>query len=319
MHSLPVDVLGCLPPQSLAACRCVSKAWRDLVNGRDTLRLSLLPAKVAGLFLLLSSTLGFEFFARPTAGPAIPGKLEYLPNEPVHQLVAGVRSHWNGILAFPGVVANPATRQWVRLPSPPPCPEISSELFWEHLAFDPTVSRHYEVFLTPKVPTEKFVHDQSEISHDSIYDGENYNADENNCLDDDFTLHYSVYDGENYGEYSEDRDSCVYYEPAEDRAISSDDEEDEHCEVPLQFEWDSDNDNIIDSTTDVVDKGSSEDVAFLGFHPSKEIVFLHVSSTRGVAYHLNGAKVQDLGKLVFSDPGYVRQSFVYTPCRMTLL
>jgi hypothetical protein len=147
------DVLGRLPPQTLAACRCVSKEWRDLVNGRDALRLGLLPAKVAGILLELSFTLGFEFFVRPTAGPAIPRSLEYLP-EPKH-LVGRVQSHCNGVLVFPGVVvANPATRQWTRLPPPPPpCPEILPLLFHEHLVFEPTVSPHYQVFLIPVVPT----------------------------------------------------------------------------------------------------------------------------------------------------------------------
>jgi hypothetical protein len=156
MELLPADVLadvfGRLTPQSLAACRCVSKEWREFINGRGDLRLSLLPAKVAGMFVCLSATPGFEFFARPTAGPAIPRSLEYLP-EPNHR-VGRVLNHCNGVLVFfQGVVANPATRQWKRLPQPPPCPEISPWHFYEHLLFDPTVSRHYEVLLIPVVPT----------------------------------------------------------------------------------------------------------------------------------------------------------------------
>lgn len=147
------DVLGRLPPQSLAACRCVSKGWRDFVNGRDTLRLRLLPAKVAGMLLLLGGgcTPGYQFFARPTLAPAIPDRTEYLPTD----LNGRLLGHCNGMLVFPGVVANPATRQWTRLPPPPPppCPEISPLLFREYLVFDPTVSRHYEVFLIPVVPT----------------------------------------------------------------------------------------------------------------------------------------------------------------------
>jgi hypothetical protein len=122
----------------------------------------------------------------------------------------------------------------------------------------------------------------------------------------------SVYDGENYGQYDED----VNYQSGEE-TLSDYEELDKYCEVPLKFEWDSDNDNIIDSK-DVDRTRSSEYVTFLGFHPSKEIVFLHVSSARGVAYHLNGAKVQDLGELQFSGLDYMRKSFVYTPCRMPL-
>jgi hypothetical protein len=128
--------------------------------------------------------------------------------------------------------------------------------------------------------------------------------------------HDSAYDGETYGQYSEDENN-FHYESDEDSGCTSDYEEAEHFEVPLQFQWDSDNDDIINSK-DVVNTRSSENFTFLGFHPTKEIVFLHVSSTRGVAYHLNEEKIQDLGKLVFSDLDYVQQSFVYTPCRMVL-
>ncbi|XP_066168858.1 uncharacterized protein [Oryza sativa Japonica Group] len=34
---------------------------------------------------------------------------------------------------------------------------------------------------------------------------------------------------------------------------------------------------------------------FFGFHPYRDVVFLHVSSSRAVAYHLNSSKVRDLG------------------------
>jgi hypothetical protein len=125
--------------------------------------------------------------------------------------------------------------------------------------------------------------------------------------------HNSVYDRENYGQYDEDEN----YQSGEETSDCEEEEQDKYCEVPLKFEWYSDNDNII-NLKDVDKTRSSEYVTFLGFHPSKEIVFLHVSSARGVAYHLNGAKVQDLGDLQFSGLDYMRKSFVYTPCRMPL-
>ncbi|CAN6309915.1 unnamed protein product [Urochloa humidicola] len=94
--------------------------------------------------------------------------------------------------------------------------------------------------------------------------------------------------------------------------------EDEVVE-PENFEWDSDNDNIL-QTNDKVD-GYNEYIDFLGFHPYKEVVFLCETLHRGLAYHLNGSKVQDLGDLFPTNYGHfcgnhglIRESFPYTPC-----
>ncbi|CAN6317233.1 unnamed protein product [Urochloa humidicola] len=61
-----------------------------------------------------------------------------------------------------------------------------------------------------------------------------------------------------------------------------------------------------------------ESLTFLGFHPYKEIVFLDFLNSRGIAYHLNTSKMQDLGSLVLSHPRLTCSfaSFVYTPCLM---
>jgi hypothetical protein len=39
------------PPRSLAASRCVCKAWRDMVDGRRLLLSELFPQPVRGIFL----------------------------------------------------------------------------------------------------------------------------------------------------------------------------------------------------------------------------------------------------------------------------
>jgi len=59
----------------------------------------------------------------------------------------------------------------------------------------------------------------------------------------------------------------------------------------------------------------------LGFHPYKEIIFLSQSIRRGLAYHLNGSTIQDLGNLYpkgyedeLSNEQLIESSFPYTPC-----
>uniref|UniRef100_A0A0A9AAL8 F-box domain-containing protein n=1 Tax=Arundo donax TaxID=35708 RepID=A0A0A9AAL8_ARUDO len=84
-------------------------------------------------------------------------------------------------------------------------------------------------------------------------------------------------------------------------------------------EWDSDNDNVID-TEGWGNSNFGGDITFLGFHPYKEVVFLSEGLSRGVAYHLNSSKVQDLGNLSPTHYGtcmgiepFIKGSFPYTP------
>ncbi|KAL6599509.1 hypothetical protein ACP70R_045646 [Stipagrostis hirtigluma subsp. patula] len=61
-----------------------------------------------------------------------------------------------------------------------------------------------------------------------------------------------------------------------------------------------------------------DDYRILGFHPYKEVLFLHNSSLTGLAYHINGSKLEELGSI---HPGYlgdlnrgIEASYPYTPC-----
>lgn len=94
--------------------------------------------------------------------------------------------------------------------------------------------------------------------------------------------------------------------------------------VEDKFEWDSDNDNVLDTEYEVEglldwDYGY---ITFLGFHPYKDVVFLDVGMTRVVAYHLNSSMVQDLGNICpkyyceYEQQRYIIRSFPYTPCWM---
>lgn len=101
--------------------------------------------------------------------------------------------------------------------------------------------------------------------------------------------------------------------------LYGDNDEDGTNKIPGRenCEWNSDDDNILNIDDDY--EFSYSYYSFLGFHPYKEIVFLEVSSFRGVAYHLNSSKVQYLGKLRPKDyyQGHsngIYESFPYTPC-----
>lgn len=87
--------------------------------------------------------------------------------------------------------------------------------------------------------------------------------------------------------------------------------------VKREYEWNSDDDESILPAEDRVQKHDDTDMMeILGFHPYKEIVFLGICSERGLAYHLNSSKLQDLGNLRPKNhrPAYLDDSFPYTPC-----
>ncbi|CAN6304241.1 unnamed protein product [Urochloa humidicola] len=94
-------------------------------------------------------------------------------------------------------------------------------------------------------------------------------------------------------------------------------------EEPGQFEWDSDDDNVLPDNGDMT--GYKSFITFLGFHPYKEVIFLNDSFVRVLAYHLSTSKIQDLGYVFDKDEVHylgndlvsVEHSFPYTPCWMT--
>uniref|UniRef100_A0ACD5XGY5 Uncharacterized protein n=1 Tax=Avena sativa TaxID=4498 RepID=A0ACD5XGY5_AVESA len=125
---LPEDVLAAIllrvPPCSLAASRCVCRAWRDAVDGRGLLRADLLPLSLslAGFFVHYDEHKFPEFFARPSSS-AVSGDLSFLPSASSHCghinnedcLDWGdyeIEDHCNGLLLLSGkYVVNLATRR----------------------------------------------------------------------------------------------------------------------------------------------------------------------------------------------------------------
>ncbi|TVU02704.1 hypothetical protein EJB05_51774, partial [Eragrostis curvula] len=89
--------------------------------------------------------------------------------------------------------------------------------------------------------------------------------------------------------------------------------------VPEKFEWESDNDDVLETGDRVYD--GCKHITFLGFHPYKDVVFLAESSRRGLAYHWNSSKIQLLGNIYPKEPCIgqfppISETFLYTPCWM---
>jgi hypothetical protein len=164
------DLLGRLSPRDQASSRCVCQAWRGVIDARRLLRADLLPLTLRGIFLMDSDYVFPPLFSRPSTGLAICDNLDDciaandMESSPFH-------GHCNGLLLFWRLVVNPATGRWARFPPPPPPPPPMPLLANEHgciydheaiLAFDPTVSPHYEVFLIPRVPTRQLLNPDSQ-------------------------------------------------------------------------------------------------------------------------------------------------------------
>jgi hypothetical protein len=164
---LPEDALGeilrRLPPRSLAASRCVCKAWRAIVDGRRLLLSELLPHSVRGIVLMYNGLAYPAFLSHPSQHPEDFGKLDFHRNDPDSDnwisTTASVLGHCNGLLLYQDMrglhVTNPATQRRALLPPPPPPP--SGRRWWgfEHLVVDPAESPHYKVLLVPEDPSDE--------------------------------------------------------------------------------------------------------------------------------------------------------------------
>ncbi|TVU47503.1 hypothetical protein EJB05_07106, partial [Eragrostis curvula] len=148
---LPDDLLAAilarLPSHTLAASRCVCKAWRAVVDAHDLLLPHVLPHDVRGIFINFVGRSSPLFFSRSSpASSRICGDVGR----------GSVIDHCNGLLlcgherSCEYSVVNPATRRRDRVPSPRRNRRQVDHV--AYLVFDPAVSPHYEVFLFPDVP-----------------------------------------------------------------------------------------------------------------------------------------------------------------------
>ncbi|KAF8696152.1 hypothetical protein HU200_037046 [Digitaria exilis] len=260
-HQLPDEilahVLGCLPPSSLAAARCVRKHWCSLIDARRLLRADLLPLHLDAFFVNPTDLESRpSFFAPPSATRRITGLLDF--SDTLKEfLYMDIRDHCNGLLLLADVVVNPATRQCSSLlpEFPEGLPIMTSIAGPMHpkcyLVYDPMVSpQHYEMGWVLK---------------------------SNIDLVEEIPLHHFA------NKYSKSWTVARYNQesPVQDEID----------------EWDFDDGIILKTTDNKSHKPRwLYAMVFLGFHPYKEIVFFCISSM-ALSYHLNTSKVQVLGSL----------------------
>ncbi|KAF8655639.1 hypothetical protein HU200_060956 [Digitaria exilis] len=203
------DILYRLPAKSLCRSKCVSRSWRDLIAGR--LRCTTLPQTLAGFFYVYDD--GDDVACRcdgcssgggacsdrvigrfvDTTGRSVPlASFAFLGRQPEIQEFGILRS-CNGLVLFGHrragdsydslgyIVCNPATEQWVAVPSSGWNPHWLAEWYedeepdsyteggcrFTYMIFDPAVSPHFQLveFWTPpyEAATVEEVHTYSSV------------------------------------------------------------------------------------------------------------------------------------------------------------
>ncbi|KAK3146683.1 hypothetical protein QOZ80_3BG0270180 [Eleusine coracana subsp. coracana] len=353
------DVLRHLAPRYLAASRSVCRAWRDVVDARGLLRADLLPLSLAGLFINFHCLDITELFSRPSTDASICGKHDYFPDA-----AAGVRSwsfvlhHCNGLLLIAVDndsddlrVLNPATRFWTALPKCP-APVMETDLLHdEYLAYDPTVSPHYQVFSIPRFVNRgrigDFHYDRISLSNDTYQVIKPPR--ESSCKMEWVLIHQRSlvewlikYKLDCRGAYRSKHDprvsgpwSLQNLNYCYGKYNIEDDVEADMCEekwewsseasVSEKFEWSSDDCNVDQCKNNSYENYRGYYTEILGFHPYKEIIFLSEITTRGLAYNFNSSEVQVLGDIYplryrqeLLNDQFIMSSFAYTPCLMEM-
>ncbi|GJN15457.1 hypothetical protein PR202_gb02375 [Eleusine coracana subsp. coracana] len=244
-----------------------------------------------------------------------------------------LHDHCNGFLLINKLVINPATLQCATLPEQPlavpyfllchnnPAGEEEEEVVRcqdRFLAFDPTVSVYYEVYSVPRVPLlpridgcnktiklnpQFLLESQQEewwppsplLLH--VFSSRTQQWEQRSFLrrqgqpsigtlahiqsrlrqDVNLFLHNGTYyRGRLYVQYDND----FVMSSTDNTTAPGSDEKD--------LQWGNNNNKCF----------YTQYIRFLGFHPYKEVVFLHHSGDRGIAYHWNCSKVEDLGSLI---------------------
>ncbi|XP_066386491.1 uncharacterized protein [Miscanthus floridulus] len=149
---LPDDVLARLAPRSLAVSRCVCREWRAVVDHRclHLLRPDLLLT-VGGIFV--DSYCTARMNRTSSRGRWVVGRLESFVrmDDGLGADYREIMDCCSGLLlleVYEVIVVNPATRRSACLPRCDGVLPVGHEgigLYWNYLAFDPTVSPHYEV------------------------------------------------------------------------------------------------------------------------------------------------------------------------------
>ncbi|CAN6197129.1 unnamed protein product [Urochloa humidicola] len=164
------EILSRFPAKSLCRFKCVSKPWRDLIAGRPRCRK--FPQTLQGFIYGDGEAHAGENYGHfinllGKSSPLIDPSFAFLTKLPWVEKIVLLGS-CNGLLLFGHrrasdvydslgyIVCNPATEQWVAVPSSGWCPWPDSEAeddeddFTEedvltHLVFDPAVSPHFQL------------------------------------------------------------------------------------------------------------------------------------------------------------------------------
>ncbi|GJN08245.1 hypothetical protein PR202_ga26145 [Eleusine coracana subsp. coracana] len=276
-----VKVLARLPVRSLAASRCVCKAWRALVDARELLLPHALPHEPR---VITEDTYEPDHVPYLVFDPVVSPHYEVflIPLVPEKPKPADPRDIPSTTFSFNGLFSDDDTmgaedteeveeedEEYLEelVKSPPPPPSIEAGYFPARRLPLTTGNYQHDIDLEQShlCASQRLSH-RTVVGHWMLMDGDNGN--DNNILP------------EGHTEWDFDVDGILHY----------DEDEDYHCS------------RVID---------------FLGFHPYKEVVFLMVSSTV-VAYHLKTSKIQWLGESYSEDYDTISQgiyeAFPYTPC-----
>jgi hypothetical protein len=149
-----VEILSRVPVRSIHRFKCVSKTWRDLIA--DPFNRKRLPQTLEGFFYSASTGAGFHgqiFVSLPgRPAPLFDPFFSFLTKVPGIENLKLLDScnglflfehGWNsGVGAQDYAVCNPATEQWVAVPSSGCSPEGEALTY---LIFDPAVSPHFHL------------------------------------------------------------------------------------------------------------------------------------------------------------------------------
>ncbi|TVU04249.1 hypothetical protein EJB05_00004, partial [Eragrostis curvula] len=355
------DVLRRLAPRWLAACRSVCTAWRDAVDARGLLLradLDLLPLKLAGILINFGGLSITDFFSRPSTDPSISGKHnDYLPEASGERSWSYVVDHCNGLFLLPNGwnqsewppslyvldVYSSLTGQWekrsfvregeaagtigdmrlslsddkYRIVERPVDTKVSTFIYLGKSALGVYGACFYQRFRL-RVWLLSEMCDQMEwvLKHEvDLYEWL-LKLQLSNQLPEGwyhFELRprgpWTLQDLHHYHYYPSDEEDNAET-PTEDEVEWNSDASDDK-----ELQRRSDNDHSVLGTY------YNDTVKILGFHPFKEIVFLHESKRRGLAYHWRISKFEDLGNLyptswcwVDINNQNIESSFPYTPC-----
>uniref|UniRef100_A0A0E0EKT0 F-box domain-containing protein n=1 Tax=Oryza meridionalis TaxID=40149 RepID=A0A0E0EKT0_9ORYZ len=317
---LPADVLAeilrCLPPCSLAASRCVCTDWRSAIDSRRLLRADLLPPSLAGIFIDFNSLRFPEFFSHPSSSPTIiMGMLDFLPPE---EQGPDIRDHCNGLLllfSLLWVSMSDGTYQVIKHPKiykskQPPYIYIGKSEKGVYLASLHMLDCCLSIWiLNESCGQFKWVLKHQNNLKPMLLRLNNSKQDHGPWTLQD--VNYHLYSQKFPGEwelYNGSYDPSHFHSPNDDAPAEN------------NFEWYSDDDNIVENQGNCEEHDNGDYLKLLGFHPYKEVIFLNSISRKGLAYHLNSSKLQHLGNLYpkhynhFAQHEYISQAFPYTPC-----